>query len=89
MPKLALLILNRGRMPGPYLQKSLRRAGTLSILQKKGLNGGNEMIGIAFLLGIFIGMEIGRLIHQRDECKRVKAELDQRMRDYCNWRELE
>ena len=42
------------------------------------------MIGIAFLLGIFIGMEIGRLIHRRDELKRKQGELDQRMSDYCD-----
>ena len=42
------------------------------------------MIGIAFLLGIFIGMEIGKVVHRRDECKRKQAELDQRMEDYCD-----
>ena len=43
------------------------------------------MIGIAFLLGIFVGMEIGRVIHWRDEYKRERAELDRRIRDYCKW----
>jgi hypothetical protein len=47
------------------------------------------MIGIAFLLGIFIGMEIGRAKHWLDECKRKQAELDQRMKNYCDQSNLE
>jgi hypothetical protein len=47
------------------------------------------MIGIAFLLGIFIGMEIGRARRWMEQCKLEKAELDKRIKDYCNLNYLE